>query len=61
MKNQKIVPAHLLKLKEILFEMISQNRITEEEALDVLRKAGLIKLPEADGWMDEEGSTYRKL
>ena len=41
--------------------MISQNRISEAEALNILRKAGLIKLPEADGWMDEEGSTYRKL
>lgn len=41
--------------------MVSQNRITETESLDVLRKAGLAKLPEADGWMDEEGSIYRKL
>jgi len=61
MKKKKIAPAHLLKLKEILFSMVSQNRIKEEEALDVLRKAGLVKLPEADSWMDEEGSTYRKI
>jgi|AOAMet1_18_M0_10_1038524.scaffolds.fasta_scaffold38174_2 ABC-type metal ion transport system substrate-binding protein len=61
MEKKKIASAHLLKLKEILFDMISQNRISEAEALNILRKAGLIKLPEADGWMDEEGSTYRKL
>jgi len=61
MEKKKIASAHLLKLKEILFDMISQNRISEAEALNILRKAGLIKLPEADGWMDEEGSTYIKL
>ena len=39
--------------------MLQQNRITEAEMLDVLRKAGLSRLPESSSeWIDEQGSTY---
>lgn len=57
--KDKIISANLIKLKDILFSMVTQNRITEQEALDILRKAGLARLPESDGWIDEEGSVYR--
>ena len=42
--------------------MVSQDRITEQEMLDVLRKAGLARLPNSSSeWIDEEGSTYKEL
>jgi len=57
--NRQIIPAHLLKLKEILGDMVSQNRITEDEMVDMLRKAGLARLPNSSSkWIDELGSTY---
>ena len=59
MDTNKIVPAQLLELKKILFNMVAQDRITEKEALEILRKAGFARLPEGDGWIDEEGAVYR--
>lgn len=60
--NRQIIPAHLLKLKEILGDMVSQNRITEDEMVDMLRKAGLARLPNSSSkWIDESGSTYSGL
>ena len=59
MSTKRIVPAKLLRLKEILYNMVSQGRIDEDEAIDVLRKAGIARLPEGDGWIDEEGAIYR--
>ena len=57
--NRQIIPAHLLKLKEILGDMVSQHRITESEMIDMLRKAGLARLPNSSSkWIDESGSTY---
>jgi len=59
MKNNTMSSARLLALKTILTEMLHQNRITEIEMLDILRKAGLARLPESSSkWIDEEGSTY---
>lgn len=61
-REENIPPVHLLKLKEILGDMVSQDRITEQEMLDVLRKAGLARLPNSSSeWIDEEGSTYKEL
>ena len=61
-REKYIPPVHLLKLKEILGNMVSQDRITEQEMLDVLRKAGLARLPNSSSeWIDEEGSTYKEL
>ena len=37
--DKEIIPAHLLKLKEILGDMVTQHRITESEMIDMLRKA----------------------
>lgn len=60
--NRQIIPAHLLKLKEILSDMVSQHRITESEMIDMLRKAGLARLPNSSSkWIDESGSTYTEL
>lgn len=59
MQNQVISSARLLSLKTVLTEMLQQNRITEAEMLDVLRKAGLSRSPESSSeWIDEQGSTY---
>ena len=59
MKNNTMSSARLLALKTILTEMLHQNRITETEMIDILRKAGLARLPESSSeWIDEEGSTY---
>jgi hypothetical protein len=59
MKNKTMSSARLLALKTILTEMLQQDRITETEMLDILRKAGLARLPESSSkWIDEEGSTY---
>lgn len=63
MSREKYIPAtHLLKLKEILGDMVFQDRITEKEMLDVLRKAGLARLPNSSSeWIDESGATYKEL
>jgi len=60
--DKEIIPAHLLKLKEILSDMVTQHRITENEMIDMLRKAGLARLPNSSSkWIDESGSTYSEL
>lgn len=42
--------------------MVKQNRITEEEMITTLRKAGLARLPNSSSkWIDEEGSTYSSI
>lgn len=38
--------------------MVQQHRITEREMTDLLIKAGLAALPQADGWIDEQGNKY---
>ena len=58
-KENYIPPVHLLKLKEILGDMVKQHRISENEMVDILRKAGLARLPNSSSkWIDETGSTY---
>ena len=61
-ENTQIISAHLLKLKEILSDMVTQHRITESEMIEILRKAGLARLPNSSSkWIDESGSTYTEL
>lgn len=59
MDPKRIAPARLLELKKTLYLMVGQGRMDEAEALSILRKAGFARLPEADGWIDEEGAIYR--
>jgi hypothetical protein len=60
--DKEIIPVHLLKLKEILSDMVTQHRITESEMIDMLRKAGLARLPNSSSkWIDESGATYTEL
>lgn len=55
----KVIPTTMLmELKYALEEMVLQGRITEQEMLDVLLKAGLARLPEGQGWIDETGARY---
>jgi hypothetical protein len=57
--DNSIPPVHLLKLKEILGDMVNHNRISENEMVDILRKAGLARLPNSSSkWIDETGATY---
>lgn len=49
---------NLIELKDILSLMVQQHRITEKEMTDLLIKAGLAALPQADGWIDEQGNKY---
>lgn len=49
----------LIELKSILLTMVEQDRITGQEALDILEKAGLTKLSEGStDFVDEEGGVY---
>lgn len=58
MKTNSLSPSELLALKSILFKMLSQDRISEEEVIDVLRKSGLARIPNSESWMDETGAKY---
>lgn len=53
-----ISSAILLDLKVALEHMVSQGRMEEAEMLDILRRAGLARLPEGGGWIDESGARY---
>lgn len=53
-----ISPALLLDLKQVLEVMVQQNRMEESEMVDILLRAGLAKLPEGEGWLDEQGARY---
>lgn len=48
----------LIQLKRILGEMIEQDRITHNEASDILSKAGLSDLPNEDASIDETSAKY---
>ena len=47
-----------MELKSSLELMVEQGRLEESEMLDILRKAGLARLPEGQGWVDESGARY---
>ena len=57
MQLNTIIPAHLLKLSQITSEMVIQGRMTNDEAIELLAKAGLT-LNENNIWIDENGSIY---
>lgn len=52
-----MIRAHLLELKKITTRMVHEGRITKEEQIDFLEKAGLTQLTEND-WVDEANSKY---
>ena len=53
-----ITSSILMELKSSLELMVEQGRLEESEMLDILRKAGLARLPEGQGWVDESGARY---
>lgn len=57
MQLNTISTAHLLKLSQIISEMVIQNKITSDEAIELLAKAGLT-LNKNNEWIDESGSIY---
>ena len=52
-----ITSKELIDLKKTLLWMVSENKITNEEALDLLAKAGIIQIDEHT-WQDAEGVQY---
>lgn len=47
----------LIELRKTLLWMVSEDKITNTEALDLLAKAGLTQVNEQT-WQDETGATY---
>ena len=47
----------LIELRTTLLWMVSEGKITNKEALDLLAKAGLTQVNEYT-WQDEAGATY---
>jgi len=47
----------LIEFRKTLLWMVSENKITNEEALDLLAKAGLTQIDEHT-WQDGEGMQY---
>ena len=50
-------PKELIELRKTLLWMVSENKITNNEALDLLAKAGLTQIDEHT-WQDSEGMQY---
>lgn len=48
----------LIEFKNVLDLMVQQQRITEEEALALLKSAGLAKQLQGESWIDESGAKY---
>jgi hypothetical protein len=55
---QGLSSTELIDLKNSLEKLVSQDRLSETEMLEILRKAGLARLPEGQGWIDESGARY---
>ena len=52
-----ITTNELIELRRILLWMVSEKKITNDEALDLLAKAGLTQVDEHT-WQDTEGMQY---
>jgi alpha-galactosidase len=59
MEKEYISSATLIDLKNILDEMVYQNRLSESEMEKILKKAGLKKSGKV--WVDELGSEYSNM
>jgi len=59
MEKEYISSATLIDLKNILDEMVYQNRLSEFEMEKILKKAGLKKSGKV--WVDELGSEYSNM
>jgi len=57
MQDERLTPSDLLKLSDIVSIMVNLNKITNEEAMDFLGKAGLSKLSDKE-WSDTVGTIY---
>jgi hypothetical protein len=57
-KNRKMTPINLIALHTILVEMVKQDRIDYEGAINFLRTAGMIKRAGGEGWIDENNVQY---
>lgn len=58
MNKQNITAGILMDLKRTLDLMVSTDRITKKESLDILKKAGLSISVDGKNFIDEEGSIY---
>jgi len=59
MYNEEISPYELMNLKSTLDLMVSTNRITKKESLEILKKAGLSISDDGKDFVDEKGSIYK--
>lgn len=58
MNNKNISAGRLMDLKRTLDFMVSTDRITKKESLDILKKAGLSVSSDGNHFVDEEGALY---
>jgi hypothetical protein len=58
MQNNKIGSHRLMDLKRTLDMMVSTDRITKKESLEILEKAGLRISADGNNFVDEEGALY---
>lgn len=58
MQNNKIGSHNLMDLKLTLDMMVSTDRITKKESLEILEKAGLSISADGKNFIDEEGALY---
>jgi hypothetical protein len=58
MQNNKIGSHRLMDLKRTLDMMVSTDRITKKESLEILEKAGLRISADGKNFVDEEGALY---
>ena len=54
-QDLEMVTIHYIRLNEILVEMVSEQRITNDEREELLHKSGLLKL-EGHLWRQDEYS-----
>ena len=51
-------PTHLRNLKNALEAMVTQNRINNNQMIEMLGHAGLSKIINSDKWVDGAGNVY---
>jgi hypothetical protein len=58
MNKQKITSTELMSLKNTLDLMVSTDRITKKESIEILEKAGLSISKDGKSFIDENGKNY---
>jgi uncharacterized Fe-S cluster-containing radical SAM superfamily enzyme len=56
--TETISTTNLMALHTIMVSMVTQNRITYDEAVEFLNTAGLSRVGVSDVWVDEKNNKY---